>query len=190
MPTRSLVTGATGYIGGRLVPELLDAGHQVRVLVRDEAKARAHAWSDRVEIVVGDATAADDVRSAVEDVDIAYYLLHSIGTGGDFAETERRIASTFAEASNDAGVRRVVYLGGMVPEGEELSEHLRSREQVGDVLLASGVPTAVLQAGVVIGSGSASFEMLRPDGCTHASSRSPSRTCCVTWSGAPTSPPR
>jgi len=161
MATRSLVTGATGYIGGRLVPELLDAGHDVRVLVRQEDKARAHDWADAVEIAVGDATDADDVRSALNDVDVAYYLLHSIGTGGDFAETERSIASTFAEAAADAGVQRIVYLGGMVPEDEELSEHLRSREQVGDVLLESGVPTAVLQAGVVIGSGSASFEMLR-----------------------------
>ena len=161
MATRSLVTGATGYIGGRLVPELLDAGHHVRVLVRDEGKARAHLWANDVEIAVGDATEADDVRSALDGVDVAYYLLHSIGTGGDFAETERAIASTFADAAADAGVQRIVYLGGMVPEDEELSEHLRSREQVGDVLLESGVPTAVLQAGIVIGSGSASFEMLR-----------------------------
>ena len=161
MTTRSLITGATGYVGGRLVPELLDQGHDVRVLVRDEAKARAHAWSNDVEVAVGDATEDEDVRSALDDVDVAYYLLHSIGTGGDFAETERRIAATFAEAAAVAGVQRIVYLGGMVPENEELSEHLRSREQVGDILLASGVPTVVLQAGVVIGSGSASFEMLR-----------------------------
>ncbi len=158
---RTLVTGATGYVGGRLVPELLDAGHEVRVLVRDEGKARAHAWADRVEMSVGDATNAADVRHSLEAVDVLYYLLHSIGSGGDFAETERGIATTFAEAAADAGVRRIVYLGGMVPEDEELSEHLASREQVGDVLLESGVPTAVLQAGVVIGSGSASFEMLR-----------------------------
>src|SRR5688500_18112015 len=161
MATRSLITGATGYIGGRLVPELLDARHDVRVLVRDEAKARAHLWANDVEIAVGDATEVDDVRSSLQGVDVAYYLLHAIGTGGDFADTERRIASTFADAAADAGVQRIVYLGGMVPEDEELSEHLRSREQVGNVLLSSGVPTAVLQAGIVIGSGSASFEMLR-----------------------------
>ncbi len=159
--TRSLVTGATGYVGGRLVPELLDAGHDVRVLVRDEGKARARHWADDVEIAVGDAGSADDVRAAMDDVDVLYYLLHSIGTGGDFAQTERDIAATFATAAAAAGVKRIIYLGGMVPEGEELSEHLRSRKEVGDVLLASGVPTAVLQAGVVIGSGSASFEMLR-----------------------------
>ncbi|OUZ10515.1 NAD(P)-dependent oxidoreductase [Aeromicrobium sp. PE09-221] len=159
--TRSLVTGATGYIGGRLVPQLLDAGHDVRVLVRDEAKAQAREWSGRVEIAQGDATAADDVRRALQGVDVAYYLLHSIGTGGGFAEQEQQIAQTFADAAQDAGVRRIVYLSGMVPKDEELSEHLRSRTQVAQTLLDSGVPTAVLQAGVVIGSGSASFEMLR-----------------------------
>jgi uncharacterized protein YbjT (DUF2867 family) len=130
-------------------------------MVRDERKARAHAWSGDVEIAVGDASRADDVRTALDSVDVAYYLLHSIGTGGDFGATERAIAETFATEAKRAGVRRIVYLGGMSPEGEELSEHLRSREEVGDVLLASGVPTAVLQAGIVIGSGSASFEMLR-----------------------------
>lgn len=159
--TRSLVTGATGYIGGRLVPQLLEAGHDVRVLVRDEAKARAREWSDQVEIAQGDATEADDVRRALEDVDVAYYLLHSIGTGSGFADAEQQIAQTFADAAQDAGVRRIVYLSGMVPKDEELSEHLRSRTQVAQTLLDSGVPTAVLQAGVVIGSGSASFEMLR-----------------------------
>lgn len=158
---RSLVTGATGYVGGRLVPQLLEAGHTVRVLVRDERKARTHRWSDAVEIAVGDASDDADVRAAMQDVDVLYYLLHSIGTGGDFGATERDMAQRFADEAKRAGVRRIVYLGGMIPDDEELSEHLSSRGEVGDVLLASGVPTTVLQAGVVIGSGSASFEMLR-----------------------------
>jgi uncharacterized protein YbjT (DUF2867 family) len=162
MPSpRSLVTGATGYVGGRLVPQLLDAGHTVRVMVRDERKARAHRWASDVEIAVGDGTSDADVRAAMQDVDVLYYLLHSIGTGDDFGRTERDMAQRFADAAKDAGVSRIVYLGGMIPEDEELSEHLSSRGEVGDVLLASGVPTTVLQAGVVIGSGSASFEMLR-----------------------------
>jgi len=143
------------------VPQLLEAGHTVRVLVRDERKAQAHDWADRVEIAVGDGSKDADVREAMQDVDVLYYLLHSIGTGGDFGATEREMAQRFAREAKQAGVRRIVYLGGMIPEDEELSEHLSSRGEVGDVLLGSGVPAAVLQAGVVIGSGSASFEMLR-----------------------------
>jgi len=143
------------------VPQLLETGHTVRVLVRDERKARSHDWAEDVEIAVGDASDDGDVRAALEDVDVLYYLLHSIGTGGDFGATEKDMAQRFADEARRAGVSRIVYLGGMIPEGEELSEHLSSRGEVGDVLLASGVPTTVLQAGVVIGSGSASFEMLR-----------------------------
>jgi uncharacterized protein YbjT (DUF2867 family) len=130
-------------------------------MVRDERKAEAHAWSADVEIAVADATDASQVAAALEGIDVAFYLLHSIGSGAGFAATEREIAETFATEARRAGVRRIVYLGGMSPEGEQLSEHLRSREEVGDVLLGSGVPTAVLQAGIIIGSGSASFEMLR-----------------------------
>ncbi|MGZ5422666.1 MAG: NmrA family NAD(P)-binding protein, partial [Aeromicrobium sp.] len=109
---KCLVTGATGYVGGRLVTVLLEKGFDVRVMVRDERKARAHTWCDRVEIAVGDATDAGQVESALEGIDVAYYLLHSIGTGGDFGETERRIAETFAAAAKSSGVERIVYLGG------------------------------------------------------------------------------
>jgi uncharacterized protein YbjT (DUF2867 family) len=157
----TLVTGATGYVGGRLVPELLDHGHQVRVMARDPGRAAARPWASDVEIVAADALDREAVHAALDGVAVAYYLMHSIDARTSFGETERQIAMTFAEASADRGVRRIVYLGGMSPPGEELSAHLRSRAAVGDILLASGVPTAVLRAGVVIGSGSASFEMLR-----------------------------
>ncbi len=156
-----LVTGATGYVGGRLVPELLAAGHRVRVMVRDKSRVSGREWSDDVQVAVADATDRDAVREALQDIDVAYYLLHSIGSGSGFADTEEQIARTFAHAAEHAGVGRMVYLGGLAPEGEELSTHMASRQRVGEVLLESSVPTAVLRAAVVIGSGSASFEMLR-----------------------------
>ncbi|MEJ1199499.1 MULTISPECIES: SDR family oxidoreductase [unclassified Streptomyces] len=161
---RCLVTGATGYIGGRLVPELLAAGHRVRCLARSPHKLRDHPWAGQAEVVRGDVTDADSVAGAMEGIDVAYYLVHALGGGGDFEETDRRAARTFAERAEAAGVRRIVYLGGLTPPGvpeHDLSPHLRSRAEVGRVLLASGVPTTVLRAAVVIGSGSASFEMLR-----------------------------
>ncbi|MFF3766968.1 SDR family oxidoreductase [Streptomyces sp. NPDC001922] len=163
-PLRCLVTGATGYIGGRLVPELLDAGHTVRCLARSPGKLRDHPWSGQAEVVHGDVTDAGSVRSALTDVDVAYYLVHALGTGRGFERTDREAARTFGEQARAAGVRRIVYLGGLTPEGvpeAELSPHLRSRAEVGRVLMESGVPTAVLRAAVIIGSGSASFEMLR-----------------------------
>jgi uncharacterized protein YbjT (DUF2867 family) len=159
-----LVTGATGYVGGRLVPELLNAGHRVRCMVRSPGRLRDHPWSERVEVVRADLTDAAAVRSGLEGIDVAYYLIHAIGTGRDFADTDRSTARVFASAAKEAGVRRIVYLGGLGPLGEgagRVSEHLRSRGEVGEILLASGVPTAVLRAAVVIGSGSASFEMMR-----------------------------
>ncbi|MFF4750448.1 SDR family oxidoreductase [Streptomyces sp. NPDC002514] len=159
-----LVTGASGYIGGRLVPELLDAGHRVRCLVRTPGKLRDHPWADRVEIVQGDVTDAESVARAMDGVHVAHYLVHALGTGRDFERTDRDAARVFGEQARRAGVRRLVYLGGLAPEGvpeSRLSPHLRSRAEVGRVLLDSGVPTAHLRAAVIIGSGSASFEMLR-----------------------------
>ncbi|GAA2358914.1 SDR family oxidoreductase [Streptomyces carpaticus] len=159
-----LVTGASGYIGGRLVPELLAAGHRVRCLARTPAKLRDHPWAGDVETVRGDVTDAASVAEALRGIDVAYYLVHALGTGRDFEETDRRAAGIFAEGARAAGVRRIVYLGGLTPRGvpeRELSPHLRSRAEVGRVFLAGPVPATVLRAAIVIGSGSVSFEMLR-----------------------------
>ncbi|MCX5076745.1 SDR family oxidoreductase [Streptomyces sp. NBC_00513] len=161
---RCLVTGATGYIGGRLVPELLDAGHQVRCLARSPEKLRDHPWAGRAEVVRGDVVDPRSVGEALRDIDVAYYLVHSLGTGSGFEDRDRAAARIFAEQAHAAGVRRIVYLGGLTPTGvpiRELSTHLRSRAEVGEIFLASAVPATVLRAAVIIGSGSASFEMLR-----------------------------
>lgn len=158
---RVLVLGATGYLGGRLVPRLISAGYRVRVLVRSPDRLAAFAWGADVEVVDGDARDRAVVERAMDDVDVVYYLIHSMSGGRGFAELDRTIAQVTADAARAAHVRRIVYLGGLHPERGELSPHLRSRKEVGEILLASGVPTLVLQAGVVIGSGSASFEMIR-----------------------------
>jgi uncharacterized protein YbjT (DUF2867 family) len=160
-PLTCLVTGGTGYIGGRLVPGLLAAGHRVRVLTRSPERLRGRPWSGQVEVARADATEPDQVAAACGGVDVVYYLIHALGSGPAFEATDRRSAHVMARAAREAGVGRLVYLGALQPRGEELSPHLRSRTEVAEILLASGVPTAVLRAAVVLGSGSASFEMLR-----------------------------
>ncbi|MDD2858475.1 MAG: SDR family oxidoreductase [Candidatus Nanopelagicales bacterium] len=161
--TLCLVTGATGYVGGRLIPELLAAGFTVRVLARSPEKLRDIPWSSQVEIVVGDASDAMAVGRALAGVDVAYYLLHSLQQGPDLEAAEIAMARTFAAGAAEQSVGRIIYLGGLAPELDEsaMSPHMRSRVQVGQALRASGVPTIELRAAVVIGSGSASFEMLR-----------------------------
>ncbi len=160
---RIAVTGVTGYVGGRLVPELLAAGHDVVALARQPARLAGRDWAGRVELVEADATDLVQLRAALDGVDVAYYLIHSLGTGRTFEALDRRVARTFAQSAREAGVGRIVYLGGLSPDipDEELSPHLASRKEVGEILLASGVRTTVLRAAVILGSGSASFEMMR-----------------------------
>lgn len=156
-----LVTGATGYVGGRLVPRLLEAGHTVKVLVRTPAKIAGVPWLDEVEVVQSSLDDGGALRAALASVDVLYYLVHSMAAGADFESKEKAMAKTAANAAAEAGVSRIVYLGGLHPSNVELSTHMRSREAVGKAFLDSSVDAVVFQAGVVIGSGSASFEMIR-----------------------------
>ena len=160
-PKTVLVTGATGYIGGRLVPRLLEAGHKVKVLVRTPAKIAGVPWLEQVEVVQSSLDDGAALKAALAGVDVLYYLVHSMAGGSGFEAKEKAMAALTAEAAESAGVDRIVYLGGLHPSGAELSTHMRSREAVGKIFLDSPVDAVVFQAGVVIGSGSASFEMIR-----------------------------
>jgi uncharacterized protein YbjT (DUF2867 family) len=155
-----VIFGATGYIGGRLVPELVAAGHRVRLVARSPEKLAGVPWRDSVEVVQGDVTDHASVVDALAGQEVVYYLVHSLNRS-DFVEVDRRAAQIVAEAARKAAVARIVYLGGILPQEGELSAHLASRAEVGQILLDSGVPTVALRAAVIIGSGSASFEMLR-----------------------------
>jgi len=156
-----LVTGATGYIGARLVPRLLDEGHRVRALARDPNKLADVPWRERAEVARGDLGELDSLIAAFDGIDVVYYLVHSMGTSKDFTAEETRAVRNVVTAARRTGVRRVVYLSGLHPENSNLSPHLQSRKAVGEALIESGIEAVVLQAGVVIGSGSASFEMIR-----------------------------
>jgi uncharacterized protein YbjT (DUF2867 family) len=163
---RVLVTGATGYIGGRLIPELLLAGYSVRCHVRTPRKLLDRPWINRpsVEVVEGDLTTAtaEELAEQLRGCTAAYYLIHSmISAGEEYAERDRAMARTFARAAELAGVKRIIYLGGLGELGDGLSEHLASRREVGKVLAEGKVPVTELRAAMIIGSGSASFEILR-----------------------------
>ena len=158
---RILVTGATGYIGGRLVPRLLERGHDVRCIVRDANRLAGRAWVHDVDVVEGDLDDAAAVAAAVDGMDAACYLVHSMTDHRAFRARDRALAERFGGAARDAGVRRIAYLGGLGDPARVHSTHLVSRHEVGTVLGAGGVPVVELRAAVIVGSGSASFEMLR-----------------------------
>jgi uncharacterized protein YbjT (DUF2867 family) len=155
--TRILVTGATGYVGGRLVTALLERGEDVRCLAR---RPEAVAARPGLEVVAGDVLDTEAVGRALDGVDVAYYLVHAMGSADSFEQLDRRAATIFADAARDAGVRRIVYLGGL-GSGTELSPHLASRQEVGRLLASTGVETIEFRASIVIGSGSLSFELVR-----------------------------
>ncbi len=155
----TLVTGASGYIGGRLVAALEQAGARVRCLARSP-EFLVPRVSPSTEMCAGDVLNPATLPPALTRVRVAYYLVHSMGSSGDFEDEDRRAAENFAHAAKVAGVERIVYLGGL-GEGGRLSPHLHSRHQVGRILRESGVPTIEFRASIIIGSGSISFEMIR-----------------------------
>jgi uncharacterized protein YbjT (DUF2867 family) len=152
-----LVTGATGYIGGRLIPRLLEAGHEVRAMARNPERLQSRKWATEVEVVRGDLLSADTLPPALDGCQSAFYLVHSMGSGSGFESRDRQAAQNFVRAARE--LEHVVYLGGLLPEGAA-SDHLRSRAETGEVLSA-GLPMTEFRAGPIIGSGSASFEMVR-----------------------------
>ncbi len=159
---RVLVTGATGYIGGRLVPELLERGHEVVCAARTPAKLDERDWRDEVAVERVDVLDRASLDAACAGIDVVYHLVHSMDGEEGFAERDRRAAGNVRDAAAAAGVARIVYLGGLGREDDEnLSDHLRSRQEVGRILASGSVPVTELRAAIIIGSGSASFEMLR-----------------------------
>ncbi|MDA1316197.1 MAG: SDR family oxidoreductase [Acidobacteria bacterium] len=156
---RILLTGATGYLGGRLLQALEDADRRVRCMARRPEFLKPRVGS-QTEVVYGDVLEPESLDAALEGVSAAFYLIHSMASRGDFEEEDRRAATAFAEAAKRAGVKRIIYLGGLGEE-RDLSSHLASRQEVGRILRESGVPTIEFRASIIIGSGSLSFEMIR-----------------------------
>ncbi|MDQ6826945.1 MAG: SDR family oxidoreductase [Candidatus Eremiobacteraeota bacterium] len=153
------MTGATGYIGGRLVPRLLEAGHSVRCLARNSA--RLNGRFPGADVIEGDLLDERSLREACDGVEAAYYLVHSMSDAHEFAERDQDAAARFGKAARECGVRRIIYLGGLGADGGDLSPHLRSRHEVGDTLRKSGAQIIEFRAAMIIGSGSISFEMMR-----------------------------
>jgi uncharacterized protein YbjT (DUF2867 family)/uncharacterized protein YndB with AHSA1/START domain len=158
-----LVTGVTGYVGGRLVPWLLERGYRIRALTRDRDRLQGRGWISEVEVVEADVLKPETLSQAMENVDVAYYLIHSMsGTKNEgFHERDMRAARNFGKSADEHGLDRIIYLGGLGNPDDDLSQHLRSRQKTGDCLRESGVPVTEFRAAIVVGSGSKSFEMMR-----------------------------
>jgi uncharacterized protein YbjT (DUF2867 family) len=156
-----LLTGVTGYIGGRLVPQLIEAGYRIRVLVRDRNRLQGRAWLNQVDVVEGDVLDPASLPTAMSGVTAAYYLIHSMSSSVDFDQRDLQAALNFGNAARANDVKRIIYLGGLGDPNSDLSKHLRSRQETGQALKKSGVPVTEFRAAIVVGSGSISFEMIR-----------------------------
>ncbi len=161
MTNTILVTGSTGYIASRLIPRLLEAGYRVRCLARKPDRLRARRWFGRVEIVAGDVTRPETLPAAMQGVSAAYYLVHSMASGHGYDRLDLVSARNFSFAARDAGVKHIIYLGGLSDPADKLALHLRSRIETGKALREAGVPVTEFRAGVIVGPGSVSFEMIR-----------------------------
>ncbi len=156
-----LITGATGYVGGRLIPRLLEAGYRVRCLVRDPARLQGRPWQDKVEVLAGDVLLPETLIPAMQGVSAAYYLIHGLQGGKVNAERDMTAARNFASAAESAQIERIIYLGELVDPTARLSPYLRSRHETGYILRQGRVPVTEFRAGMIIGSGSVLFEMIR-----------------------------
>ena len=162
MEGKILVTGATGYIGGRLVPRLLEDGRDVRCLVRDAERFKVRSYYTEVEVVEGDVLEPESLEGKFDGVHTAYYLIHSMGASErGFENRDRTAAENFAQAAKKAGVKHIIYLGGLGSDDKGMSKHLHSRQETGRGLAAAGVPVTEFRAAIIVGSGSISFEMIR-----------------------------
>ncbi|MEJ2512634.1 MAG: NAD(P)H-binding protein [Anaerolineales bacterium] len=167
-----LVTGATGYVGGRLVPRLLESGYSVRCLVRDKSRFRGHEWQNQVEVVEADVLDPATLPAALENISTAYYLIHGVQGGKVNPERDQTAARNFIEAAENANVERIIYLGELANPDEKLSPYLRSRLDTGEILRSGSIPTTEFRSGMIVGSGSALFEMVR-----YLSEREPVMIC-------------
>lgn len=157
-----LVTGATGYIASRLIPLLLQAGYPVRCLARNPDRLKSRAWYPKIEVIAADVTRPETLPEAMQDVRAAYYLIHSMAAGHGYDRLDRVAARNFAQAARDAGVEHILYVGGLADPGDpQLALHLKSRLDSGDALREAGLPVTEFRAGVIVGPGSVSFEMIR-----------------------------